>query len=238
MDHLENTIALRDVSKSFTLHERRIERTIFESVSLSARPEECLALAGRSGTGKSTLMRMIYGTYKATSGQILVGSPSGFVDLVTADPWTILALRRRGLGYVSQFLNVLPRVSALEVVAEPLVALGMESSQAERRAAEMLERLDIDRSLWQLSPLTFSGGEQQRVNIARAFITHYDVLLLDEPTASLDALNRDRVVGIIREALHRGSTIIGIFHDQATADQIVSRKIQLSDFQGASCARS
>src|SRR5262249_20162071 len=143
----------------------------------------------------------------------------------------VLGLRRNVLGYVSQFLNVLPRVSALEVVAEPLVALGVERAEAERRACDMLERLDIDRSLWSLSPLTFSGGEQQRVNIARALISQYDVLLLDEPTASLDAANRDRVIEIIREALERGSTIIGIFHDQVTADRILSRKIQLSEFQ-------
>ncbi|MBB4428307.1 alpha-D-ribose 1-methylphosphonate 5-triphosphate synthase subunit PhnL [Bradyrhizobium sp. CIR48] len=177
-------------------------------------------------------MRMIYGTYKANSGEILVRTPAGYVDMVTADPWTVLGLRRTGLGYVSQFLNALPRISALEVVTEPLVALGVERSEAERSACHMLERLDIDRSLWSLSPLTFSGGEQQRVNIARAFISHYDVLLLDEPTASLDPTNRDRVIEIIRQALERGSTIIGIFHDQVTADQILSRRIQLSEFQG------
>jgi alpha-D-ribose 1-methylphosphonate 5-triphosphate synthase subunit PhnL len=168
-----------------------------------------------------------------TSGEILVRTPNGYVDVAGADPWTIIGLRRSGLGYVSQFLNVLPRVSALDVVAEPLVASAIDPADAERRAAGMLERLDIDPSLWTLSPLTFSGGEQQRVNIARAFVGDYRILLLDEPTASLDEVNRRRVTTIIREALAKGCTIIGAFHDQATADQIVTRRIHLSEFQGA-----
>lgn len=231
--HSDEMLILQNASKRFHLHERSVERDIFRNVCLSARQGECLGLAGRSGTGKSTLMRMIYGTYKASSGKILVRGPDGYVDVAGADPWTIISLRQSVLGYVSQFLNVLPRISALEVVAEPLLSQGVDQSVAERRAAEMLERLDIEKSLWTLSPLTFSGGEQQRVNIARAFISRYDILLLDEPTASLDAVNRSRVIEIIEEALARGSTIVGIFHDQETSDKIVTRKIQLSDFQGA-----
>ena len=220
-------IDLQDVSKTFTLHNQGsavIE--VLGGVTLSVRPGECVALTGASGAGKSTLMRMIYGNYRARSGRILVGG----TDLVTAEPREIIAIRRETLGYVSQFLRVVPRVSTLDVVAEPLRALGVAEAEARARAEAMLAALNVPRALWALSPTSFSGGEQQRVNIARGFVHPYPALLLDEPTASLDAANREVVLALIEEAKARGAAILGIFHDAAARARVCDREVDVSAF--------
>ncbi|MEM8756007.1 MAG: phosphonate C-P lyase system protein PhnL, partial [Pseudomonadota bacterium] len=187
-------IRIEDVSKSFTLHNQGGARIpVVTGASLSVAPGECVALTGVSGAGKSTLMRMVYGNYLTEAGRILVGE----TDLAAASPRAVLALRRSTLGYVSQFLRVVPRVPTVDVVAEPLAALGAPADEAAARAEALLERLRIPRPLWPLSPLTFSGGEQQRVNIARGFVHPYPALLLDEPTASLDGANRETVLTLI-----------------------------------------
>ena len=220
-------IELRDVSKTFTLHNQggtRIE--VLSGVALNVAPGECVALTGASGAGKSTLMRMIYGNYLAETGEIRVGD----LDLVRAAPRDIIALRREVLGYVSQFLRVVPRVPTLDVVAEPLRAVGVDEATAKARARTLLTQLNIPEGLWGLSPTTFSGGEQQRVNIARGFAHPYPALLLDEPTASLDAANRDVVLSLIETAKARGAAIIGIFHDQAARDRVCDRGIDVSRF--------
>jgi len=216
---------VRGLRKTFTLHLREgLQLPVLQGVSLSVGRGECLALVGPSGQGKSTLMKCLYGSYGAQGGQILVHTADGAVlDLVTATPQQVLALRRQALAYVSQFLRVLPRVSALEVVAERAIAAGEADEQRARdRAAELLARLNLPRGLWGLPPATFSGGEQQRVNIARGFIAPAELLLLDEPTASLDALNRRVVVQLIQEAQARGTAIVGIFHDEEVRDAVAS----------------
>ncbi|MFN8848411.1 MAG: phosphonate C-P lyase system protein PhnL, partial [Inhella sp.] len=203
---------VRSLRKTFTLHLREgLQLPVLQGVSLSVGRGECLALVGPSGQGKSTLMKCLYGSYGAQGGQILVRTADGAVlDLVTATPQQVLALRRQALAYVSQFLRVLPRVSALDVVADRAIAAGEADEQRARdRAAELLARLNLPRGLWGLPPATFSGGEQQRVNIARGFIAPAELLLLDEPTASLDALNRRVVVQLIQEAQARGTAIVG-----------------------------
>ena len=187
---------------------------------------ECVALTGVSGAGKSTLMRMIYGNYLTQAGEIRIGG----VDLVQAEPREVIALRREVLGYVSQFLRVVPRVPTLEVVAEPMRAVGVSVEDAEERAKQLLSQLNIPERLWWLSPTTFSGGEQQRVNIARGFAHEYPAMLLDEPTASLDAANREVVLSLIEEAKARGAAIIGIFHDEAARDRVCDREIDVSAF--------
>ncbi|GAB5468052.1 MAG: phosphonate C-P lyase system protein PhnL [Rhodospirillales bacterium] len=220
-------IDLQAVSKTFTLHNQGAATiAVLTNVSLSVEPGDCMALTGASGTGKSTLLRMIYGNYKAEGGRLRVGA----VDLARAEPREIIRLRREVLGYVSQFLRVVPRVPTLEVVAEPLRALGATAGEAEARARELLTRLNIPEALWTLSPTTFSGGEQQRVNIARGFAHPYPALLLDEPTASLDAANRDVVLGLIEEAKLRGAAIIGIFHDAAARARVCNREVDVSLF--------
>lgn len=221
MIHVEN------VSKSFVLHNQdAVEIPVMAGASLTVRPGECVALVGASGAGKSTLMRMIYGNYLTAAGRIMVGN----VDVAAAAPREIIELRRRTLGYVSQFLRVVPRVSTLDVVAEPLLATGTARHAAIVQAKSLLTRLNIPERLWTLSPTTFSGGEQQRVNIARGFAYAYPALLLDEPTASLDPVNRATVLAMIGEAKARGAAIIGIFHDHAARDAICDRQLDVTQF--------
>ena len=222
-------IVVEAAAKSFTLHNQGAARLpVLADVSLTVRAGECVALTGVSGAGKSTLMRMIYGNYLCEGGSIRVRHGEGWIDVARADPHAILALRRASLGYVSQFLRVIPRVPTLDVVAEPLLALGTAREVARARAAALLERLNVPRDLWALSPTTFSGGEQQRVNIARGFAHPYACLLLDEPTASLDATNRAVVLDLIREAKARGAAILGIFHDTAARAAVCDREFTIA----------
>ena len=226
-------IRIDNLSKTFTLHNQgSAVIRVMDGATLHVRPGECVALTGNSGAGKSTLMRMIYGNYLAASGSILVDG----TDVARAEPREILALRRDTLGYVSQFLRVVPRVPTLEVVAEPLLALGTPREDALDRARALLTRLNIPPTLWGLSPTTFSGGEQQRVNIARGFAHAYPALLLDEPTASLDATNRETVLSLIEEAKARGAAIVGIFHDQPARDRVADRVVDVADFPPAQVA--
>jgi alpha-D-ribose 1-methylphosphonate 5-triphosphate synthase subunit PhnL len=220
-------IHVSGISKTFTLHNQGGARIdVLAGGSFAVAAGECVALTGVSGAGKSTLMRMIYGNYLAETGSIMVGD----LDVVRAAPREILALRRHTLGYVSQFLRVVPRVPTLDVVAEPLLRIGETPDMARARAAEMLGRVNLPRRLWQLPPSTFSGGEQQRVNVARGFVHAYPALLLDEPTASLDGENREVVLSLIEEAKARGAAIVGIFHDEGARDRVCDREIDVSTF--------
>ena len=226
-------IEIRDLCKSFTLHNQGAAVIpVMADANLSVARGECVGLIGASGAGKSTLMRMVWGNYLAASGSIHVGS----LDVATALPRDIIRLRRETLGYVSQFLRVVPRVPTLEVVAEPLLNLGVPADQARARAADLLARLNIPQRLWSLSPTTFSGGEQQRVNIARGFAHAYPALLLDEPTASLDAVNREVVLSLIEEAKARGAAILGIFHDEAARDRVCDRVVDVRAFSPKAAA--
>ena len=220
-------IEIKDVSKTFVLHNQGSAAIpVMAGATLQVGPGECVALTGASGAGKSTLMRMIYGNYLAAGGRIMVGD----VDVARAEPREILTLRKHTLGYVSQFLRVVPRVATRDVVAEPLLLTGHDKADALARAEALLARLNIPQRLWNLSPTTFSGGEQQRVNIARGFAYDYPALLLDEPTASLDAANCDTVLCLIEEAKARGSAILGIFHDVAARDRVCDREVDVSVF--------
>lgn len=220
-------ITIRNLSKSFTLHNQGgAVIPVMAGASLTVAPGECVALVGASGAGKSTLMRMVWGNYLTASGEILVGG----VNVATAAPRQIIALRRATLGHVSQFLRVVPRVPTREVVAEPLLALGTPRAEALAQAEAMLQRLNIPERLWSLSPTTFSGGEQQRVNIARGFVHSYPVLLLDEPTASLDAGNREVVLRLVEEAKARGAAILGIFHDEGARARLCDREVDVTGF--------
>lgn len=213
-----------NISKTFILHHQNSARLpVFDKVNLQVASGECVALNGRSGSGKSTLLRSLYGNYLPDCGQIWVRHHGETVDIVSADARYILALRRQTIGWVSQFLHVIPRVSTLEIVIQPLLERGLARSQSLKRAAELLTRLHVPERLWPLAPATFSGGEQQRINIARGLIADYPVLLLDEPTASLDKENRNVVVQLINEAKARGSAIVGIFHDEEVRRAVAGR---------------
>ncbi|KGD89914.1 phosphonate ABC transporter ATPase [Achromobacter sp. RTa] len=221
-------IEVRGLGKMFTLHNQGGMRLpVLEAVDFDASAGDCLVLAGPSGTGKSTLLRCLYGNYLATEGSIRVRAGDEWIELVGAPEQRVLALRRDVIGYVSQFLRVIPRVAALDVVAEPLRASGLDAEEARARAAALLQRLNVPARLWGLAPATFSGGEQQRVNIARGFIARHPILLLDEPTASLDADNRKVVIELIHEARAQGRCLLGIFHDEEVRDAVATQTLTL-----------
>ena len=212
------------LSKTFTLHGRGgLQLPVFAGINLQVKAGECLALTGHSGSGKSSLLRCLYGNYSATLGEVRVRHQDRWVNLSTAEPREVVEVRRQTMGYVSQFLRVIPRVSTLDIVAEPLRQLGVTEQDARRQAQTLLERLHLHERLWSLPPATFSGGEQQRVNIAHGLIAGQPVLLLDEPTASLDADNRRVVVELIHAARERGAAIVGIFHDDEVRSAVASR---------------
>ncbi len=227
-------LCAKGLSKGFTLHlQGGVYIPVLAQLDLELHAGECVALSGPSGAGKTTLMRSLYGNYRASAGSILVRHRGEMVDLAAADPRTILAVRDATLGYVSQFLRVVPRVPAVDVVAEVLVRRGAAVEQARRAAAELLLRLNIPSRLHGLPPATFSGGEQQRVNLARGFIGGHPILLLDEPTASLDPLNQAVVVEMVREAKARGTAIVGICHDIEVRNAVADRLFEVVPLQEA-----
>jgi alpha-D-ribose 1-methylphosphonate 5-triphosphate synthase subunit PhnL len=228
------------VAKHFTLHHRGgLKLPVIERVDLSIDAGECVVLDGPSGAGKSTILKLIHANYRASAGSIRVCPPdTDPVEITAASPRDLVRLRRDAIGYVSQFLRVIPRVTALDVVAEPLAedAGGDEAAleSARQTARHWLTRLGIPERLWHLPPATFSGGEQQRINIARNMIKPKPLLLLDEPTASLDAANTATVIELVREAAACGTAIVGIFHDPATRAAVASRRIDVSRFAAGS----
>ena len=234
---MKHPLQVLGVSKSFTMHLRDgIRLDVVGDASFDVPAGECVVLGGPSGVGKSSILKMLYGNYGVDGGAILIRHDGETVDLATAVPRTVLEVRRRTLGYVSQFLRVVPRVAALDVVAEPLLSRGHAVAEARERAAALLARLNLPRELWSLPPATFSGGEQQRVNIARGFITSHPVLLLDEPTASLDAMNRAVVVEMIREKKRAGVALLGIFHDEEVRGAVADRILDVSLFSARRAA--
>ncbi len=234
-------LRVSDLEKTFTLHHRcGVELPVLRGVNLVVNAGECVALVGPSGTGKSTLLKLIYANYRASRGSIRVrcANPAAndeTLEITTATPRQLLSLRQTTMGYVSQFLRAIPRVSAQDVVGEPLAeqagthAAGLRD--AESAAQRLLSRLRIPARLWHLPPATFSGGEQQRVNIARGLIRPRPVLLLDEPTASLDDDNRMTVTQLIVEARERGAAIVGIFHDGKVRDAVATRVVDMAGFR-------
>jgi len=224
-------VTLEGVSKAFTLHLRDgLKIGVVENVSFSVAPGECVVLGGPSGAGKSSILKMIYGNYRCDEGRIWLRDGEARVDVASAEPRRILALRAAVMGYVSQFLRVIPRVSTLDIVAGAAASDGIGEKEAWARAERLLTLLNVPERLWSLPPATFSGGEQQRVNIARGLAANRPVLLLDEPTASLDAANRAVVVRLIEERKRAGAAVIGIFHDEDVRERIADRVVDVVRF--------
>jgi alpha-D-ribose 1-methylphosphonate 5-triphosphate synthase subunit PhnL len=229
----EGLITVQDLKKSFVLHlQGGVRLSVLNHVNLSVQPGECVVLNGPSGSGKSTLLRLLYSNYRPEGGAILIRHREEWVNVATVETRVILDVRIRTMGYVSQFFRVIPRVSALDIVTEPLLRLGLPAKEARGRAEDMLSRVNIHARLWGISPTTFSGGEHQRVNIARCFVVSYPILLLDEPTAALDAANRQTVVELIQEARDRGTGIVGVFHDEGVRDAVATRRVDMRPEEG------
>ena len=228
------TLELAGVAKTFTMHlQGGVRLSVVSGVGFSVRPGECTVLAGPSGAGKSSILKMIFGSYRCDRGQIVVRHGTGHTDVASAGPRRVLALRKDTISYVTQFLRAVPRVPTLDVVAEPLVARGTSRDAARRKAAELLRRLNIPGPLLGLPPATFSGGEQQRVNIARGFLPDFPILLLDEPTASLDAANCEVVIELIAERKRCGAAIVAVVHDRQVRDRIADTVVDMTSFAAA-----
>jgi alpha-D-ribose 1-methylphosphonate 5-triphosphate synthase subunit PhnL len=224
-------VRLDGVGKTFVMHLSGGARLpVLSDVAFEVRAGECVVLDGRSGTGKSSILKMIYGNYRADAGRILIRDGKERVDVVSAGPRRVLMLRKATIGYVSQFLRTIPRVGALDIVAAAARADGVATDEAHARAGSLLTSLNIPQKLWHLPPATFSGGEQQRINVARGFAASHPILLLDEPTASLDAANRAVVVQFIHARKRAGGALLGIFHDDDVRSQVADRIIDVSKF--------
>ena len=227
-------IEISNAAKTFTMHlQGGVELPVVSNVSFHVEPGECVVLSGPSGAGKSSILKMIFGNYRCDTGRIDIRHQGRVIDLASAEPRQILSVRRATIGYVSQFLRAVPRVPTIDVVAEPLVAGGTPRTEAREMAGALLRRLNIPERLWRLPPSTFSGGEQQRVNIAYGFISDLPILLLDEPTASLDAANRAVVVELIAEKKRRGVAMVAIVHDDEIRHLIADRIVDVRSFAAA-----
>jgi alpha-D-ribose 1-methylphosphonate 5-triphosphate synthase subunit PhnL len=233
----ETVIRLEGVAKSFTMHLRAgTVLPVVRDVTFEVARGECVVLGGPSGIGKSSILKMIYGNYRVDAGSVAVRDAGGWLDVANAAPRRLLALRKGTVGYVSQFLRAIPRISALELVAGAAREAGVEPQAAKETAAALLARLNLPERLWGLPPSTFSGGEQQRVNIARAFAGRHPILLLDEPTASLDAASRARVVELIAERRQAGGALLGIFHDEEVRSALADRIVDVGRFAASGSA--
>ena len=227
-------IEITDAAKTFTMHlQGSVRLNVVRGVNFVVNASECVVLSGPSGAGKSSILKMIFGNYRCDGGRIAIRHQGNVIDLASAEPRDVLSVRRETIGYVSQFLRAVPRVPTLDVVAEPLVARGTPRDKARAQAGKLLRRLNIPERLWALPPSTFSGGEQQRVNIARGFVSDHPILLLDEPTASLDAANGEVVVRLIEEKKLGGVAMVAIVHDDEIRGRIADRVVDVTSFAAA-----
>jgi alpha-D-ribose 1-methylphosphonate 5-triphosphate synthase subunit PhnL len=224
-------LVVEDLDKTFTLHlHGGLRLPVVSGVRFAVKRGECVVFGGPSGVGKSSILKIVFGAYRSDAGRILLADGDGFLDIAAATPREVIRARRRIMSYVSQFLRVIPRVAAIDVVAAAAREAGLEAAAARARAASLMARLNLPERLWRLPPATFSGGEQQRVNIARGFAGGHSLLILDEPTASLDAENRNAVVELIAERRVGGAGFLAVFHDEDVRARLADRLIDVTSF--------
>lgn len=225
---MEEILTIDHLSKAFTLHNLGQQMKVLEDISLNLYEGEFIGIKGKSGSGKSTIFKCIYRTYKPQAGAIWYNSQRfGRINLARAAERQVIYLRRHEIGYVSQFLNVSPRTTAWEVVKQGVLEMGYQESYAEQEAEKILRHFELDPGLWNSYPTTFSGGEKLRLNIARAMIKHPRLLLLDEPTASLDYASKLKVRELIEQLIREGTTMMGIFHDLEFMENLCHRAYQV-----------
>lgn len=226
---MPKVLEVRNVSKHFHLHIQNDKHiAALDDVSFEMERGEILGLTGKSGSGKSSLMKCIYRTYLVNSGEILLHAESGrVIDLAGATEHEVLQVRKTEMFYCSQFLSVIPRVPAVDIVAESLTRKGRPLEEARGIARDLFAKLGLPKELWDAFPATFSGGEQQRVNIARAIIAAPRFLLIDEPTASLDLKTKDVVIDLVLALKTKGASVVLITHDQHTLERMSDRRLHL-----------
>ncbi|MGF7058773.1 phosphonate C-P lyase system protein PhnL [Brassicibacter mesophilus] len=211
---MTDLLKIQNLSKSFTLHNLKKHIKACKDISISLKEGEFIGITGKSGSGKSTILKSIYRTYSPQSGEIWYNSEKfGLIDLTSISERQMIYLRKYEIGYVSQFLNVMPRTTARQIVEQAVIEMGGEKEYAKKEAEKMLAHFELDRELWDSYPNTFSGGEKLRLNIARAMVKRPRLLLLDEPTASLDSSSKLKVRELIEQLKNQGTTMLGIFHD-------------------------
>lgn len=224
----EYILEIQNLEKTFTMHQN--QRTIHacQGISFALKKGEFIGITGKSGSGKSTILKGIYRTNKPQGGSIWYQSQAyGRVDLCTIEDRQMINLRRHEIGYVSQFLSIMPRTTAREIIEHAVVEMGRSKEQAQQEAQRMLKHFDLDPSLWDMYPNTFSGGEKLRLNIAAAMVKKPRLLLLDEPTASLDQASKVKVRELIEQLKQEGTTMLGIFHDLAFMDGLCDREYNM-----------
>jgi len=223
-------LSVDGLCKTFDMHVLGDTQVVgLDDVSFAVEEGEFLAVVGESGSGKSSLLKCLYRTYDPSSGTVVYHGPDGDVDLAACSDRTVIDLRGDAIGYTSQFLDEIPRVPAVDVVARPLVEGGVDREDARETARELLSALSVPAELWEAYPATFSGGERQRVNLAQAIAPQPDLLLLDEPTSALDAGTRRAAIDLLSTFLGPGTTVIGVFHDADVVDAVADRVLVLED---------
>lgn len=223
-------LEVEELSKEFRMHVRGgVKLLSFDGVSFRVGRGEFLGLTGPSGIGKSSLLKCIYRTYLPTGGEIWYAGADGTrVDLARADEHEVLKLRQSEIGYISQFFHVIPRVSAVDILSGALTGKGCDAAEGRERSEYLLSRVGIPASLWKMYPSTFSGGEKQRLNIVHAIISRPRLLLLDEPTASLDPDTKKEVISLISELKREGTAMVGVFHDYDSMKKLADLQYDLS----------
>lgn len=223
-------LSVHGLSKTFEMHVLGDTQVVgLDDVSFDVREGEFLAIVGESGSGKSSLLKCLYRTYDPSSGEVVYHGPDGDVDLASCSDRAVIALRGDAIGYTSQFLDEIPRVPAVDVVARPLVEQGADRADARSTARDLLSALSVPEALWQAYPATFSGGERQRVNLAQALAPKPDLLLLDEPTSALDPETRRAAIDLLSSYLGSETTVVGVFHDTDVVEAVADRVLVLDE---------
>lgn len=227
---MEHILTIENISKSFTLHNLDKHIKAIEQIDIHVKEGEFVGITGKSGSGKSTVLKCIYRTYLPQGGSIWYNSRAyGPIDLAHASEREMIDLRKNEIGYVSQFLHVMPRTTARELVQQAILEMGRDHDVAKREAEKILAHFELDPSLWDSYPATFSGGEKLRLNIARAMVKRPRLLLLDEPTASLDPASKLKVRELMEQLMREGTTMLGIFHDLEFMNNLCNREYNMQN---------
>lgn len=224
----QDLLVIEDLEKSFTMHVSKREIHACKGISLKLAKGEFIGITGKSGSGKSTILKGIYRTNLPQKGRIFYDSEKfGLIDLCQASERQMIYLRKQEIGYVSQFLRIMPRTTARQIIEHAVLEMGADEETARHRAKDMLEHFELEPALWDMYPNTFSGGEKLRLNIAAAMVKKPRLLLLDEPTASLDNSSKQKVRDLIEQLKLEGTTMLGIFHDLEFMEGLCDREYNM-----------